>query len=104
MTEPPAPETPDNQTLVEQLTRMNGELRALGEQLGAVPPGEPPVYSLRRARITLMVSAVLATLVGWILWSHWHVLWLFLAPLAWIFVSGWRHQRRLRSRGRRDRA
>jgi len=94
---------PDYQTPAEQLTRMNADLRALGERLGAVPPGEPTVYSLRRARITLVVSAVLATLVGWILWSHWHALWILLAPLVWIFVSGWRHQRRLRSRGRRDR-
>jgi len=104
VTEPPAPETPDDQTLADQLTRTSADIRALGEQLGAVQPGEPPVYSLRRARITLVVIAVLATLVGWLLWSHWHALWVFVAPLVWIFVSGWRHQRRLRARGRRDQA
>jgi hypothetical protein len=101
VTEPPAPESPDNQTPAEQLARMGADVRALGEQLGAVAPGDPTV-SLRRARITLVVTAVLATLVGWLLWSHWHALWVFLAPLVWIFVSGWRHQRRLRSQGRRE--
>ena len=97
MTEPPVPQESDNQELAEGLAKAGADLRALGEQLGAVAPGEAKVYSIRRARITLLVAAALATLVGWLLWSHWHAFWVFLAPLIWIFGSAWRHQRRLRS-------
>jgi hypothetical protein len=95
--EPPIPEESDK-ALGEQLARTGADIRALGEQLGAIAPGEAKEYSLRRARITLVVVVAVATFVGWLLWSHWHALWVFLAPLVWIFVSGWRHQRRLRSR------
>ena len=97
---PPVPDESDKQALAEQLARTGADVRALGEQLGAIAPGEAKEYSLRRARITLVGVAALAVLIGWLLWSHWHALWVFLAPLVWIFVSGWRHQRRLRSRRR----
>jgi hypothetical protein len=103
MTEPDTPDVSDDQAPAEQLARTGADIRALGEHLGAVPPGGPKVYSLRRARITLVVTVALATLVGWLLWSHWHAFWVLLAPLIWIFNSGWRHQRRLRSQGSRQR-
>ena len=51
---PPVPDESDKQALAEQLARTGADVRALGEQLGAIAPGEAKEYSLRRARITLV--------------------------------------------------
>jgi hypothetical protein len=98
VTEPRSTDASDNQALPEQLAKTAADLRVLGEQLGAVPPGEPKVYSLQRARFTFGVVIVLAVLVGWLIWSHGHALLGLFLPLVWIFAHAWRFQRRENSR------
>lgn len=95
MTETP-PTDASNQELGQQLERTAADLRVLGEQLGAVPPGGSKVYSVQRARLTFAIVVAFAALVGWFAWSHWHSLLVALAPLVWIFGRGWRMQRRRR--------
>ena len=97
--EPPSTEPSDNEPLAEQLERTAADLRLLGEHVGAVPAGSGKTYSIRRARVTFAIVVALAVLIGWLMWSHWHSLWVALAPLVWIFWRGWRFQRRTRSKG-----
>jgi hypothetical protein len=93
MTEQPPSQTPESEQLAQQLARTAADLRTLAEQLGAIPPGPAKVYSLRRARVTFAVVVAVASLAGWFIWSHWHSLWVALAPLVWIFGHGWRLHR-----------
>ena len=102
MAEPSSSEPADSQALAQQLERTEADLRALGEQLGAVPPGGGKAYSVRRARVTLAIVAALAALVGWFAWTHWHSLLVAFAPLVWIFWRGWRYHARSRTRETED--
>jgi len=95
MTEPPSS---DSQAVAEQLAKTAADLRVLGEQIGAVPPGTQKEYSVQRARVTFAIVVGLAALVGWVVWSRWHSLWVAVAPLVWIFWRGWRFQRLARAK------
>ena len=97
MVDPPTTESSDSQAVAQQLAETAADLRALGEQIGAIPPGTQKEYSVRRAKVTFAIVVALAVLVGWFVWSHWHSLWVAFAPLVWIFWRGWRFQRRTRS-------
>jgi hypothetical protein len=91
---------PDPAQIEEQLARTTEDLHALAEAIGAVPPGEPKVMSLRTARITLVAVVAGAGLASYWLWSHWHSVLLTLVPLIWIFASGRRWRKRARDPGR----
>lgn len=99
MTEPPSREASDLQPVAQELAKTAADIRVLGEQLGAVPPGEPKVYSLQRAWLTFAVVIVAAVLVGWLIWSHGHALLGLLLPLVWIFAHAWRFRLRQTSGG-----
>lgn len=82
-----------------QLEKTAADLRVLGEQLGAIPPGGAPrTMSLRTARITFAVLSAFALLVAFLIWQHWHSLFAAAAPILWIFVHAWRLQQRARRR------
>jgi hypothetical protein len=90
---------PEPARIDEQLARTAEDLHALAEAIGAVPPGEPKVMSLRTARITLVAVAVGAGLASYWLWNHWHSVLLTLAPVVFIFASGRRWRKRARDPG-----
>jgi hypothetical protein len=91
-----APGGPEPARIEEQLARTAEDLHALAEAIGAVPPGEVKSMSLRTARITFAAVVVVAALVSFWLWSHWHSVLLTLAPLIWIFESARRWHKRTR--------
>jgi hypothetical protein len=90
---------PEPAQIDEQLVRTAEDLRALAEAIGAVPPGEPKMMSLRTARITVLAVVVGAGLASYWLWSQWHSVLFALAPLIWIFESGRRWRKRTRGPG-----
>jgi hypothetical protein len=87
--EPPPP------PISEQLAKTASDLRALGEELGAIPAGSrPKTVSPATARITFLAVVAVAALASWFIWNHWHSLLAAVAPIIWIFVRGWRWHRR----------
>jgi len=81
-----------------QLETTAGDLRALAEQVGAIPPGTAPrTISPRRAQVTFAAVVTLAALAGWFVWEHWHSLLAATAPLIWVAAHGWRLRRRVAS-------
>jgi hypothetical protein len=95
---PPAKSEAQPPGLAEQLTRTTGDLRVLGEQLGAIPHAEPKTMTPRRARVTFAFVVAIAALVGWFVWVHWHSLLAAFAPLIWVAGHGYRMRRSARTR------
>jgi hypothetical protein len=89
----PIPAKPDE--IASQLEKTATDLKVLGEQLGAIPPGSSPrIVSQRQATIVFAGVVAVAALVAWFIWDHWHSVLAAIAPLIWIFVHGWRWRRR----------
>ena len=67
---------------------------ALGEQIGALPPGEPKAVSPRRATAVFLVVLAIALLLSWWAWAHWYSVLITALTVLWIFRSGRRWSKR----------
>jgi hypothetical protein len=93
--EKPSPIHAKPDEIASQLEKTAADLRVLGEQVGAIPPGSSAkAVSQRQATIVFVGVVVVAGLVAWFIWDHWHSLLAATAPLVWIFAHGWRWRRR----------
>ena len=95
MDEKPSPPHARPDQIASQLEKTAADLKVLGEQLGAIPPGSAAkAESQRQATFAFVGVVAVAGLAGWFIWDHWHSLLAATAPLIWIFAHGWRWRRR----------
>jgi hypothetical protein len=100
--EKPPPGDPIPDEIAPQLAKTAADLRALGEQLGAIPPGSAaPTVSQRQAKLVFVGVVAVAGLAAWFIWGHWHSVIAATAPLIWIFAHGWRWRRRAQQSDKR---
>jgi hypothetical protein len=90
---PIARPAPDAGQLHDDLTKFGSDLRAVGESIGAVPPGQTRVISPRTARIVFFGLLAAGGLLSWWAWRHWQSLLFTVGPIVWIFARGRRWQK-----------